>query len=76
MSDSKSAMNIAIQLCEKWLAGYSIRFSHLVNVDRSVGERAHGLMRKGLSGLKPPDAIHLAIYSSNFRRRRDAYFRY
>ena len=32
----------------------------LVNVDRSVGERAHGLMRTGLSGLKPPDAIHLA----------------
>lgn len=32
----------------------------LVNVDRSVGERARVLMTSGFSGLKPPDAIHLA----------------
>lgn len=32
----------------------------LVNVDRSVGERARVLMTSGFAGLKPPDAIHLA----------------
>ena len=32
----------------------------LVNVDRAVGERARVLMTSGYSGLKPPDAIHLA----------------
>ena len=32
----------------------------LVNVDRAVGERARVLMTSGHSGLKPPDAIHLA----------------
>lgn len=32
----------------------------LVNLDRSVGERARALMTSGFAGLKPPDAIHLA----------------
>jgi predicted nucleic acid-binding protein len=32
----------------------------LANVDRGVGERARVLMTSGHSGLKPPDAIHLA----------------
>lgn len=31
-----------------------------VNVDRVVGESARGLMMSGISGLKPPDAIHVA----------------
>ncbi len=32
----------------------------LVNVDRQVGERGRELMNLGYSGLKPPDAVHLA----------------
>ena len=32
----------------------------LVNLDRYVGERARILMTSGYSGLKPPDAIHVA----------------
>jgi len=32
----------------------------LVNLDRLVGERARVLMTGGFSGLKPPDAIHVA----------------
>jgi hypothetical protein len=32
----------------------------LVNVDKFVGDRARTLMRGGISGLKPPDATHLA----------------
>lgn len=32
----------------------------LMNLDRSVGEYARALMMKGHSGLKPPDAVHLA----------------
>lgn len=32
----------------------------LVNVDKLVGDQARRLMLSGYSGLKPPDAIHLA----------------
>jgi predicted nucleic acid-binding protein len=32
----------------------------LVNVDRLAGERARRLMTGGYSGLKPPDAVHVA----------------
>jgi predicted nucleic acid-binding protein len=31
-----------------------------INLDRAVGERARGLMLKGYSKIKPPDACHLA----------------
>ncbi len=32
----------------------------LVNMDKFAGDRARTLMRGGISGLKPPDATHLA----------------
>ncbi len=32
----------------------------MMNVDRMVGEQARFLMTAGYTGLKPPDAIHLA----------------
>lgn len=32
----------------------------LVNVDRIVGEQARHYMMSGISGLKPPDAVHIA----------------
>lgn len=32
----------------------------LVTLDRAVGEKARELMQGGYSGLKPPDAIHIA----------------
>jgi len=32
----------------------------LVNLDRFSGEKARELMQAGYSGLKPPDAIHIA----------------
>ena len=35
----------------------------LVTLDRAVGEKARELMQGGYSGLKPPDAIHIATAS-------------
>ncbi len=35
-------------------------FVLLVSLEREVGTKARDLMMKGYSGLKPPDAIHLA----------------
>jgi predicted nucleic acid-binding protein len=32
----------------------------LVTLDRAVGEKARELMQGGYSGLRPPDAIHIA----------------
>lgn len=32
----------------------------LVSVDDQIGRRAQALQQAGLSGLKPPDAVHLA----------------
>jgi predicted nucleic acid-binding protein len=48
------------QTSDKIAAFFEREFIFVVNVDTAVGERARGLMMSGHSGLKPPDAIHLA----------------
>jgi predicted nucleic acid-binding protein len=45
---------------DKLAAFFEQDYLLLVNLDRHVGERARRLMMSGYSGLKPPDACHLA----------------
>lgn len=48
------------QTTDKIAAFFERDFIFVINVDTAVGEKARELMMVGHSGLKPPDAIHLA----------------
>ena len=52
--DVRSAMNDEIA------AFFENDYILLMNVDRSVGELARQMMKEGHTGLKPPDAVHIA----------------